>query len=134
MTRFQKYIKNTSIFLLIVFVCLLAALEFNIISKTLFVVIVSGKLLATFQFLGGMYFNEKGLKKGNAGFMVYVLGGMGIRIFLNLAIILFLSTILKVTFNSFILVFFVFYVIFLIIELIYLAKYEERPKLIKEND
>ena len=63
--------------------------------------------------------------------MVYVLGGMGARIFLNLAIILFLSKILKVTFNSFILVFFVFYVIFLIIELIYLAKYDERPKLMK---
>lgn len=134
MTRFQKYIKNTSLFLLIVFICLVAALEFHIISKTLFVVFLTGKLLATFQFLGGMYFNEKGLKKGNAGFMIYILGGMGVRLFLNLAIILFLSTILKVTFNSFILVFFVFYVIFLIIELIYLAKYDERPKLVKEND
>jgi hypothetical protein len=134
MTRFQKYIKNTSLFLLIVFIFLVAALAFHVISKTLFVVILTGKLLATLQFLGGMYFNEKGLKKGNAGFMIYVIGGMGARVFLNLAIILFLSKILKVTFNSFILVFFVFYVIFLIIELIYLAKYDERPKLVKEND
>ena len=134
MNRFQKYIKNTSFFLLIIFICLIIALQFHFITKSLFVVILAGKLLATLQFLGGMYLNEKGLKKGSAGFMVYVLGGMGARIFLNLAIILFLSKILKVTFNSFILVFFVFYVIFLIIELIYLAKYEERPKLIKQND
>jgi low temperature requirement protein LtrA len=81
-----------------------------------------------------MYLNEKGLKKGSAEFMIYVFGGMVARIFINLTIILFLSQILKVTFNSFILVFFVFYVIFLIIELIYLAKYEKRPKLTKQND
>jgi uncharacterized membrane protein YpjA len=134
MNRFQKYIKNTSFFLLTIFICLIIALQFHLISKSLFVVILTGKLLATIQFLGGMYLNEKGLKKGNKEFMIYVLGGMGARIFLNLVIILFLSKILKVTFNSFILVFFIFYVIFLIIELMYLAKYEDRSKLIKEND
>jgi len=131
MTRFQKYIRNTSIFLLLLFILFLAAFQLHLIPKTLFIVIILAKLLATLQFVGGMFLNEKGLKKGQAGFMVFVFGGMGARIFINLVVILFLSQILKVNFNSFILAFFIFYVIFLIIEMIYLAKYEDRLKLKK---
>jgi hypothetical protein len=131
MSRFQKFLKNTSTFLLLLLVSLILLYEFHLISKTLFIIIVVAKLVTSLQFIAGMYLNEKGMKKGNAEFMIYVFGGMGVRLLTMLGIILFLRQMLKLNFNSFILVFFIFYVFFLTLEIIYLAKYEVRLKKLK---
>ena len=131
MTRFQKFMKNTSSFLLFLLVVLILLFEFHIISKPMFIIIVIAKLVTSLQFVAGMYLNEKGLKKGNSMFMIYVLGGVGVRLFTMLGLILFLRQMLKVNFNSFILVFFIFYVFFLTMEIIYLAKYETRLNKLK---
>lgn len=131
MTRFHKFLKNTSIFLFFLLIVLILLFEFHVISKSLFIVIIIAKLLTSLQFIAGMYLNEKGLKKGNSMFMIYVFGGVGVRLFSVLGIILFLRQMLKVNFNSFILAFFIFYVFFLTLEIIYLAKYEARLNKLK---
>ena len=131
MSRFQKYIKNTSLFLFFLLTGFIVLYEFHVISKSMFIVIIIAKLLTTIQFIAGMYLNEKGLKKGNSQFIIYVFGGTGVRLFSMLGIILFLKQMLKVNFNSFILVFFIFYVFFLTLEIIYLAKYEARLNKLK---
>ena len=124
MNRFQKYIQMVSKILLVILVVIFLLFKLHFITKSFFFCLITAKLLTSFHFIGGMYLNEKGLKQGDPQFMIYVLGGMGARLFGLLGLIIFSIQILKLNFNYFILSIFIFYVFFLILEISYLVKYE----------
>ncbi len=122
--RYRKFIRFSGYFVAVVLVVLLIMRSFGYLSGQELKSMVFAKILTTLNFISGMYLNEKGLKKGQNSFFLLVLGGMGLRIFLLVPLIIFSPDLLKLNANYFIFTFFVFYVFFLGTELVYLAKHE----------
>ncbi|MBK8943718.1 MAG: hypothetical protein IPM32_00470 [Ignavibacteriae bacterium] len=67
-------------------------------------------------------------KKGSSSFMIYNLGGLGIRLMGILIIFLLVIKFLKIDEYAFIFIFFLFYFISLILEVFFYIKYKENSK------
>lgn len=74
---------------------------------------------------------ELSVKKGNKIFILLNLGGMVLRLFIMLILVIISLKFLKIDVYEFILVFFVFYFIQLIIEILHFSKYRA---LVKTNE
>ncbi|MFZ1291728.1 MAG: hypothetical protein WAR79_16650 [Melioribacteraceae bacterium] len=68
-------------------------------------------------------------KKGGSSFMIYNLGGLGIRLFGLLIIFLLIIKFLNIDEYAFIFIFFLFYFISLILEVFFYIKYKENSKI-----
>jgi hypothetical protein len=77
-------------------------------------------LLTTLNFFAGTITSKIALKKSDKTFIKIVFGGLTIRLFIMLGIVLFTLVFLDINLNSFIFSIFIFYIIYLIIEVFYL--------------
>jgi hypothetical protein len=128
---YTKFLNRVSYLLLALFVLILGLFFGHVIQKDELVAIITAKLIMTLHFLAGMHFNRKGLGRTQEIFMIYVFGGMTARLFSAAALIIFCFSVLKLNFNYLIFSVFIFYIIFLILEIWYLTKNE--VKIIKNN-
>ncbi|MBI2419554.1 MAG: hypothetical protein HYV28_16960 [Ignavibacteriales bacterium] len=123
---YHQFLRRTAIILVVLLVIFLAAFNFGYISRDMLTAIITAKLINSLNYLAGMQIHVKALQKDQSYFMIYVFGGMTIRIFILLALIIISYKLLNLNFYSFILVFFGFYIFFLSLEIYYLLKFEHR--------
>ncbi len=92
----------------------------NIFSFSQFISILLAFWITAANFLGSFLSVKMGLKKPDSGFIKIVFGSMVIRFFLLLLIVLISLLFLDINKNSFIFSIFIFYILFLFIEIYYL--------------
>ncbi|NUN10121.1 MAG: hypothetical protein HUU54_13190 [Ignavibacteriaceae bacterium] len=115
--RIKKY---TLAGIIVILVVSLALYRLGYIEADLFLSIILAKIITTSNFFLGLFTYDKGLNKDDKSFLLLVLGGQMARIFVVLIFIILGSILLKLNNNIFILVVFIFYFSFLILEIIYL--------------
>ena len=103
----------------------------SIISELILLSVTYAGLLNIINFTAATFAFNWTLKKNNKKFLIFNLGGMGVRLFFLLLGVFILLKFLKIDFYAFILIFFVFYFIFLIVEVYNFHKTIESVKRIK---
>ena len=104
------------------FATLLILYAFNIISNlNLISSFYAGFINIINSILAIVVFN-KSYKSGNQKFMIYTLGGMGLRLLLLLVLFFLAIKFLNIDYYGFILVFFLFYFISLVLEVLFYLK------------
>ena len=96
---------------------------FNVISSEIYYPVVVAKIVSLAGFAGGILSYNFGIMKKNSTFWVIVMGGMQIRLFLTLLSVIFCLKFLNFSQNIFIITFSIFYFYYLIIEIVYLTKF-----------
>lgn len=94
----------------------------NLIQGVYFLSILIGYLIITVNFGVGIFWIEKSLKATNEGFIKALLGGMGMRLFGILLIIILCWVFLDINEISFIFSILFFYFFYLIIEILYINR------------
>jgi len=118
----KRFINRVSYLLLALLVVLMVCFYAGLLNREQLIAIIFAKVIMTGHFLLGMKFTVKGLNKPQEIFMIYVFGGMAIRLFLVAGVILFCLYILKLNFNYLIFAIFLFYILFMALEIWYLTK------------
>ncbi len=108
--------------LLAILVLLMAIYYLGLLSREQLIAAVFAKLIMTVHFIIGMKLNVKGLNKPQEIFMIYVFGGMAVRLFFISGIFLFCIYILKLNFIYLIFSTLIFYIFFMALEIWYLTK------------
>lgn len=92
--------------------------------------IITAHLLNSVLFFMGHWLNRKGMQKSDKLFLIFVFGGQVARMLLALGLIILTLNLLNMSQKNFILVFFLFYFLFLSLEIYYLSKIKNftRPK------
>jgi hypothetical protein len=120
MNKAEKFLSKSLIITVILFLVLILIYSFSFISETFFVSVLTGTALSVFNFLLGILAVKIGLKSSRSIFLKAILGGMVLRMFLLLAMVFISLKFLNINENSFIFSILFFYILFLIIEIIYL--------------
>ena len=90
------------------------------IDKLIFLSIIIGAAIIFINFLLGIWFFKIGFKRSQSIFLISILGGLVIRLFLTLTSVLMCLLFLELNRLSFIFSIFIFYFLHLTIEIIYL--------------
>jgi hypothetical protein len=116
-------ITKNIIFLYILVYSILSILKFFNVVNDLFLIssIYAGILNLANTYAAVKLFNFS-YRSGNTSFMIYSLGGLGIRLMVLLLIFVLVIKFLNIDYYGFILVFFLFYFISLIFEIIFYLK------------
>lgn len=122
MIVFGNYLKNAVLSALISFILIIFLWQVEFLTEYHFKNNLTAFLLTTSNYLLGIFLLENGLKRKDSQFLIIVLGGMSVRLFLMLLLIFICTNLLILTFNYFIFTTFIFYNYYLIIEIAYLAK------------
>ncbi|MGK9477458.1 hypothetical protein ACSSV9_11635 [Melioribacter sp. OK-6-Me] len=89
----------------------------NIINSGLFISIMVPSGIVFINFIVFSLLYKKSTEKGNKIFLLYNLGGMGLRMILVLLLIFLSLKFLKIDKYGFIFAFFIWYILFLIVEI-----------------
>jgi hypothetical protein len=127
----KKILKSVLIICLPFYIVAFILFQLQVIDQLILVSAVYAGLLNIINFVTASAAFIWTLKKDNKKFLIFNLGGMGVRLFFLLLGIFILLKFLKIDFYAFILVFFVFYFIFLIVEVYNFHKTMESVKRIK---
>ncbi len=117
-----RFKKNIVTAIVAVFIVITALYQFNYIDLQTFLCLLIAKIITTVNFFIGLFTYDKGLNKDDKSFLLMVLGGQITRLFGVLIFIILGSNMLKLNNNLFILLVFIFYFIYLILEIFYLVK------------
>jgi hypothetical protein len=121
----MKKVKNYLVIGILPFIFILILIYLYISGKTNpkeFFSLFYGFLFPTVNFIFGFFTIHFGFEKSNNIFLIIVFGGLIIRLFLMLALILIALKFLFVTLNSFIFTTFIFYFYYLIVEIFILTQ------------
>ena len=124
----RKILNTTLIICLPVYLIIFTLYLLKIVSDLVLVTSIYAGALNIINFLAASLAFKWTLKKDNKKFLLFNLGGMGVRLFFLLCSIFILLNFLKIDIYAFILVFFVFYFVFLIVEVNYFHKSMESAK------
>ena len=124
----KKNLKIVMIICFPVYVIAFILYFFKVISELFFISSIYAGALNIINFFAASFAFKWTLKKNNKHFLIFNLGGMGVRLFFLLSSIFILLNFLKIDIYAFILVFFVFYFVFLIVEVNYFHKSMESAK------
>ena len=128
-----KYLKIPTIFivLIVISVYLLNGLdEITFITRDS---ILYACLIAAINFLIFIWMTDYSFKKSNKIFLIFSLGGIGIRVFLMLILVFLVIKFLKIDEFKFIFTFFLLYVLFLIYEINIIRLKAEKPLKASKN-
>jgi hypothetical protein len=124
----RKILNTTLIICLPVYLIIFTLYLLKVVSDLVLVTSIYAGALNIINFLAASLVFKWTLKKDNKKFLLFNLGGMGVRLFFLLCSIFILLNFLKIDIYAFILVFFVFYFVFLIVEVNYFHKSMESAK------
>lgn len=119
MIKAKKFFLFVLIFCLIL-ICIAILFFTDIFSFSQFISVLLALGITTLNFVVGLSSAKISLKKTEQGFIKTVFGSMIIRMFSLLIIILFSLIFLDISRNSFIFSIFIFYILYLFIEVYYL--------------
>ena len=117
----RSFFKNILIVILCSFIISVYPL-YAFASKGIVIAVISGALLSTVNMMLGYISIEMAYKGSMTKFMKWILGGMGIRLLLLLAVLLFVIKVLKLHLLAFIISLFAFYAVYLVLEILYIDK------------
>jgi hypothetical protein len=104
----------------LILLCIVILFFTDIFSFSQFISVLLAFGITTVNFIAGLSFAKISLKKTEQGFIKIVFGSMIIRLFSLLIVILFSLIFLDINTNSFIFSIFIFYILYLFIEVYYL--------------
>lgn len=128
--------KPNNLFIVLPFVFLISLLGFYYLGwleAITFNSILYGFIISTFNIFLGIIFIRYGLDKSDKIFLIVVFGGLILRLFIVLALIVITLKFLFVRLNSFIFTTFIFYFYYLIVE-VYILSQKKNNKIKTNND
>jgi len=126
----MKKIYLISSLILIVSIAIAYFLETNThINNLVYKSIIGAMILNYLNTIAAVTLFNYSYKKGNKKFLIYNLGGLGIRLLLILIAILIIIKIIIVDILAFLLIFFIFYFILLTLEVIYFHRKVKNEKI-----
>jgi hypothetical protein len=120
MNRAEKFLGKSLVLIIFLFLILIATYSFSFVSGSFFKSVAVGGAISTFNFLLGFFAIKISIKSSRDFFFKAILGGMVLRLFLVLILVFISLKFLNINENSFIFSILFFYILYLIIEIIYL--------------
>lgn len=118
----NSFSKSIIYLYVVVYIILLSLRYADIISHLFFISAIYAGVLNLVNAFAAVQLFKISFKSGNSSFMIYNLGGLGIRLFFLLVIFVLVIKLLNIDKYGFILVFFLFYFISLVFEVIFYLK------------
>jgi len=118
----NKAVKQFFISVSIIYFLVLIGLLFKIIDLNIFIASLISGVINISNFLTSIWMFNKGFRKSNKEFLIYTLGGMGIRLFFVLLMVFISIQFLNIDKYGFIFTLVIIYFISLIIEVNYFRK------------
>ncbi len=120
MIRASKLIRIAILISLLALIALFFVHKFTPLPRQHLFAVLWGLLLTFFNFLAGFTSIKLGIHKSHKLFLINILGGMVIRIFILLAVVFISVSFLEISHLTFIFSILFFYILYLIVEILYL--------------
>jgi hypothetical protein len=120
-----KLITFIAVFNILFLIIVLLLMNFWGLERGEGISIIAGWGITTFNFGGALFFIYRGYKKNAKSFIQLILGGMTFRMMLTLLMVIICLKTLEINQNSFIFSIFIFYLLYLIVEILHLNSIKE---------
>lgn len=124
----KQFYKQILLLYIISLIILIVLLLLNITSVLFFLSSILAAGLNLLNAFAAVKLFQISYKKGSSSFLIYNLGGLGIRLMGLLVVFLIIIKFLNIDKYAFIFIFFLFYFISLILEVFFYIKYKENSK------
>ena len=118
----SNFLLKMSLFIGLIFISILLLFQFNIISFDFLKSFILAGVITYFNFASGYLFLKFSNNKSDNIFLIIVLGGMLLRLFMILLMVFISLKFLDIKTGVFIFVIFFFYVFYLLVEILYLYR------------
>jgi hypothetical protein len=122
MKHFNNFLMKISLFIGLIFISILLLYQIKIISFDFLKSFILAGFITYLNFLLGYFFLAFSKGKSDTIFLIMIMGGMLLRLFFMLLLVLISLKFLDIRTGVFIFVIFFFYVFYLFIEILYLYK------------
>jgi hypothetical protein len=122
MKHFNNFLMKMSLFIGLIFISILLLYQINIISFDFLKSFILAGFITYLNFLLGYFFLVFSKGKSDTIFLIMIMGGMLLRLFFMLLLVLISLKFLDIRTGVFIFVIFFFYVFYLLVEILYLYK------------
>ena len=122
MKPINNFLLKMSLFIGLIFISLLFLHQINIIPFDFLKSFILAGVITYLNFLSGYLFLKFSYKKSDNLFLIMILGGMLLRLFMILLLVFISLKFLDIKTGVFIFVIFFFYVFYLLIEILYLYR------------
>ena len=124
----NRFIRNTLFFYLGSFFFIYLLSNFEVLSQEfLFSALYAGAVTLFNSLLAAIIYSYS-YKKGHSSFMIFNFGGLGIRLFILLISFILIIKLLNIDKYGFIFIFFIFYFVSLILEVMFYSQSSEKNK------
>ena len=117
-----NFLLKLSLFIGLIFACILLLYQINIITFDFLKSFIIAGVITYLNFVSGYLFLKFSNNKSNNIFLIMVLGGMLLRLFMILLLVFISLKFLDIKTGVFIFMIFFFYVFYLLIEVLYLYR------------
>ena len=118
----SNFLLKMSLFIGLIFISILLLFQFNIISFDFLKSFILAGVITYLNFASGYLFLKFSNNKSDNIFLIIVLGGMLLRLFMILLMVFISLKFLDIKTGVFIFVIFFFYVFYLLVEILYLYR------------
>ena len=118
----NNFLLKVSLFIGVIFASILLLFQFNIISFDFLKSFLLAGVITYINFVSGYFFLKFSDKKSDNIFLILILGGMLLRLFMVLLLVFISLKFLDIKTGVFIFVIFFFYVFYLLVEILYLYR------------
>jgi hypothetical protein len=122
MKLFSNFLMKMSLFICLIFISILFLYHINLISFDFLKSFILAGVITYLNFVSGYFFMKFSYGKSDTIFLIMIFGGMLLRLFMILLLVLISLKFLEIKTGVFIFVIFFFYVFYLFIEILYLYK------------
>lgn len=122
MKHFNNFLMKMSLFIGLIFISILLLYQIKIISFDFLKSFILAGFITYLNFLLGYFFLVFSKGKSDTIFLIMIMGGMLLRLFFMLLLVLISLKFLDIRTGVFIFVIFFFYVFYLLVEILYLYK------------
>jgi hypothetical protein len=118
----NNFLLKMSLFIGFIFVSILFLYQIKIISFDFLKSFILAGVITYLNFVSGYFFLKFSYKKSDIIFLIMILGGMLLRLFMILLLVFISLKFLDIKTSVFIFVIFFFYIFYLLIEILYLYR------------
>ena len=122
MKHFNNFLMKMSLFIGLIFISILFLYQIKIISFDFLKSFILASVITYLNFLMGYFFLIVSKGKSDTIFLIMIMGGMILRLFFMLLLVLISLKFLDIKTGVFIFVIFFFYVFYLLVEILYLYR------------
>lgn len=118
----NNFLLKVTLFIGFIFACLLLLFQINIVTFDFFKSFILAGIITYLNFASGYLFLKFSQNKSDNIFLIMILGGMLLRLFIILLLVFISVKFLDIKTGVFIFIIFFFYVFYLLIEILYLYR------------